>query len=236
MTQSFNHDNPLIELARTHYRDDQANVKDDCYFDLYHEVFAPLRNRELWIMEIGVAAGCSAKIWCDYFAMAHIVGLDKNQPSLGVQELISSGQMIYIRGDQGDADALQMAIDRTPHGAGFDIIIDDAAHTGSLAKKSFGYLFPVGLKPGGMYFIEDFGTGYFPDWADSREYCEFPDRDSADGLPQKFESHQYGMVGFIKQLIDELHAAEIRPRERPRFDMASIRLVPNLMMITKAGR
>ena len=227
--------NPLIALARDLYEADPDNRKDECYLNLYHQLFAPLRYRELWLLEIGVAVGCSLRMWRDYFPNARIVGLDKGPPPEGLRELIAARRIVYIQGDQGDSAALQRAIDCTG-GTGFDIIIDDAAHIGVLAKTSFAFLFPSGLKPAGLYFIEDFGTGYFNAWADSHPYREIPDEAPEQGFQKKFESHQYGAVGFVKQLIDELHAAEIRPGEEPRFDIEELRMVPNLLMLRKADR
>jgi glycosyl transferase family 2 len=226
-------DNPLIVLARELYQADPDNRKDDGYLKLYHETFAPLRERELWLLEIGVAAGCSLLMWRDYFPNAHIVGLDKGPPPEGLQEPIASRRIVYVQGDQSDSAALQRAIDCTA-GSGFDIVIDDGAHIGALAQTSFAFLFPGGLKPGGLYFIESFGTGYFNAWADSHPYREIPDEVPERGFQKKFASHQYGMVGFVKQLIDELHAAEIRPWEVPRFGIEQLRMVPNLLMLARA--
>ena len=53
---------------------------------------------------------------------------------------------------------------------GFDIIIDDASHIGELTKTSFWHLFDHHLKPGGLYAIEDWGTGYLDDFTDGRKF------------------------------------------------------------------
>ena len=55
--------------------------------------------------------------------------------------------------------------------------------------------------------IEDWGTGYFEDWPDGRRY-RLRGRLRAAlkrlGLGAwRFASHDAGMVGFVKQLIDE---------------------------------
>ena len=55
-------------------------------------------------------------------------------------------------------------------------------------------LFTRWLKPGGVYVVEDWGTGYGPKWADGAPYAP-------DGTPG---GHRAGMVGFVKELVDEL--------------------------------
>ena len=52
---------------------------------------------------------------------------------------------------------------------GFDIIIDDASHIGELTKTTFWHLFDHHLKPGGLYAIEDWGTGYLDDFSDGKK-------------------------------------------------------------------
>jgi hypothetical protein len=118
---------------------------------------------------------------------------------------------------------------------GFDIIIDDCAHVGALAKVSFWHLFENHLRPGGVYCIEDWGTGYWRDWPDGGRYEEFVGTGPA--RQRRFPSHDYGMVGFIKQLVDECHydavketqgAADNRPS---RF--ASMSIYGGLVVIEK---
>jgi hypothetical protein len=84
------------------------------------------------------------------------------------------------------------------------------------------------LKPGGFYCIEDWGTGFLADWPDGRELRFEPDTD------QHMPSHDAGMVGFIKQLVDELHAHIFTP-ERRISKFASMTLHTGVCIITKAG-
>ncbi|HDM77296.1 MAG TPA: hypothetical protein ENG51_12645 [Deltaproteobacteria bacterium] len=106
---------------------------------------------------------------------------------------------------------------------GFDIIIDDASHIGELTKIAFWHLFDNHLKPGGLYVIEDWGTGYWDDWPDGKRFNAKPKILStvwpkvlsrlniARKIPFKIptSSHNYGMVGFIKDLVDEQGAADL---------------------------
>jgi len=82
---------------------------------------------------------------------------------------------------------------------------------------------------GGIYAIEDWGTGYWPEWPDGERYLQRDDQKTGEGeLPSYFPSHQYGMVGVLKQLMDECHYDAIKesfnsPRNRPsRFEKMCI--------------
>ena len=61
----------------------------------------------------------------------------------------------------------------------------------ALTRASFSALFDRHLKPGGIYAIEDWETGYWPRWPDGKAYEP---------------GHAHGMVGFIKDLVDEVGA------------------------------
>ncbi|MGH9641596.1 MAG: hypothetical protein ACRD3Q_04160, partial [Terriglobales bacterium] len=141
----------------------------------------------------------------------------------------------FIHGDQADTAILQNAIDAT-NGEGFDVIIDDASHIGEYTRRSFEFLFPNGLKSGGLYFIEDYHTGYMDIWVDGHAFAE-PIADKVDGIPSVFASHQYGMVGWLKQLFDDLHteatANYLTPSRRRKYAMESFTVIPHLFLVKK---
>jgi len=124
---------------------------------------------------------------------------------------------------------------------GFDIIIDDASHIGDISKITFWHLFDNHLKPGGIYVIEDWRTGYWDKWIDGARYkktkeskiirpfihgfvgkcLNFTETNLKGGRIKRtivscfgrikrvtykyhFPSHNFGMVGFVKELVDEL--------------------------------
>ncbi len=110
--------------------------------------------------------------------------------------------------------------------------IDDTSHAGSLTKASFWHLFVNHLKPGGLYFIEDWGTGYWDDWEDGKSYQELASED-----PHRFPGHDHGMVGFVKQLVDEsgrnaIHRTSALPSER-RTMFDHMVLTPGFVMMQK---
>jgi len=172
--------------------------KPDAYLPIYQRLFEPVRFMPLTLLELGVLQGGSVKMWEAYFPYARIAGLDLDPP-----ELPLSDRVRVFAGDQGDTRLLaHIAAEVAPDG--FDIVIDDCAHIAKLAKASFWHLFDNHLKAGGVYCIEDWGTGYWPTWPDGGRLVVQPD--SGRRMP----SHDVGMVGFVKQLIDELSAPEIR--------------------------
>ena len=106
---------------------------------------------------------------------------------------------------------------------GFDVVIDDASHISEMARTSFWHLFEHHLKPGGLYCIEDWGTGYWCDWPDGRSYDP---------------PHNYGMVGFVKELVDEVGATDLsmmsltgEATATSRFD--SVQFFPALVLVRK---
>lgn len=74
-------------------------------------------------------------------------------------------------------------------------------------------MFKNSLRPGGIYVIEDWGTGYWPHYPDGKKFMLDKNHVSTllhkDATPstkriKKFPNFSFGMVGVIKQLIDEI--------------------------------
>ena len=176
-------------------------LKPVYFYPVYERLLEPLRFMPLSLLELGVFHGGSLQTWAAYLPFARTAGLDLNPPP------IPADPRIHMLGsDQADTTLLaRVAAELAPDG--FDIIIDDCAHIGALAKASFWFLFNNHLKPGGLYLIEDWQTGYWPSWPDGRAFSPAPD------TRERMPSHDAGMVGFIKQLVDEIHA---EPQQAPR--------------------
>jgi SAM-dependent methyltransferase len=170
--------------------------------------FDSVRTSVRGVLELGIHEGESLKMWRDYFPEATVAGLDLKAARL-------PEDMTRIRcyeGSQADLTLLTR-ISRECAPDGFDIVIDDCAHVGELAKVSFWHLFDHHLKPGGIYVLEDWGTGYWDAWPDGRRFDLKADHLKAFGWKRSkrrvFPSHQVGMPGFLKQLIDECAIADI---------------------------
>lgn len=209
--------------------------KPDNYIIRYDKYFQPLQKEEINLLELGVYKGGSLLMWRNYFKKGTIVGLDIDPVKLN-----DSIDRIHIYQGLQQNKQLLDRIRKENTSDGFDIIIDDASHVGELTSLSFWYLFENHLKPGGIYVIEDWGTGYVGKWPDGKEYNFKKGRRNKINwmrnhinilinktmyhvtsnkkkeiiikilrrimykiMTQRLKSHEYGMVGFIKQLIDE---------------------------------
>jgi hypothetical protein len=142
------------------------------------------------------------------------VGIDLLPPDIAL------GHHVHIiRGDQTDAALMQRTREEFAP-KGFDVIIDDASHIGITTARSLQILYPKHLRPGGLYCIEDWGTGYMPDWHDGGAFAEPLDVSQLDntGVPMidgvntpiPMPSHDSGVVGLVKRLIDHTAAGAVQ--------------------------
>src|SRR2546421_5565151 len=135
----------LREIS-SRYPTDKASIFH--YLDNYEKWFGDLRSRDLVLLELGIREGGSLLMWRDYFPKATIVGLDINPISL----TDATGRIRTYTGQQQNRNLLDtIRAEMAPEG--FDIIIDDCSHIGSLSRVSFRHLFDRHLKSGGSYVI-----------------------------------------------------------------------------------
>ncbi len=209
------------QLAMDNYETEKIENR---FFEYYDPLFGPLINKKITLLEIGVKKGGSILLWRDYFPQGTIVGIDIKEPNN-----VKFGERIhFFKGSQTDLAFLTDVRKRVAP-EGFDIIIDDASHIAELTKKAFWHLFDNHLKPGGLYAIEDWGTGYWDDWADGKCFDA-----------KQINSHNYGMVGFIKELVDEQGMADLtkagvkgKPTRQSKFE--SLLIVPAIAFVRKAS-
>ncbi len=218
----------LHAIADRHYVDDGTR-KAISYWIEYEQLLRTRRHNPLRILELGVFSGASLLVWRDYLPRATIVGVDIGEAPACIA---GKSRIHFIRASQDDQAALALAGERA--GGPFDLIIDDASHIGYLTKRSFACLFPRWLAPGGHYVIEDFGTGFLPEFPDGAQFVE-PPADDAHAETRQFKSHQYGMVGVIKQLLDCM-MQELMTGSKPPLDIERVILRPNLAIFAKASR
>ena len=158
----------LTRLANRYGTDKGSGKRGHRYTRIYAELFEPLRDKPIRLLEIGLmglrtggwddarlrdsgrAQGLDApslRLWTHYFPRAEIFGLDFND--------FTSVQIPRCRIFQGDAskpdDLLRVAQEI---GGELDVIIDDASHASDHQQITLGTLFPA-LRPGGLFIIED---------------------------------------------------------------------------------
>ena len=216
----------LLSISKRYYRDDGTR-KPDHYFKVYEQYLSPLRDKPINILELGVSSGASVLTWNEYFPCANIVCLDISPKPDNLKLAIPITDNIkFVQGDQSAITSLRECMDQSTNGT-FDVIIDDAAHVGALAKASFDFFFPL-MPSGGLYFVEDFGTGYFPGFYDGEEY-----KSPSNADPTRFSSHESGMVGWLKQLVDVIHWPQINPTNDSIPPIESIFFWHSIALVTR---
>jgi len=100
------------------------------------------------VLEIGVFAGVSLRLWEEYFPDAAVIGLDIN-PSCAQY---ASERAVVLIGNAGDEQFLRQAV--LPLHSDLDVIVDDGSHHVSDQTTSFRVLWDA-LNPGGWYVVED---------------------------------------------------------------------------------
>lgn len=166
------------------------------------------------MLELGVWGGHSLEMWRDASPRATVIGVD-----LAHLDLRLGPRVHVIHGDQADA-ALMRSIRETHAPKGFDVIVDDASHIGVTTARSVQALYAEHLRPGGLYCIEDWGTGYLPSWSDGGPLANPLDAgrlddtqiqmDGGSGESASMPSHDDGLVGVIKRLVDHTAAGTVR--------------------------
>jgi cephalosporin hydroxylase len=113
------------------------------YIDIYADLISAVGNKSL--LEIGVWAGHSLKMWADYLPNSRIVGLD-----IDLSRLVFNvdGFEVLL------CDATKQAEIKDKVSGMFDYIIDDGNHTFEAQIMAFYNLWDY-LLVGGKYFIED---------------------------------------------------------------------------------
>lgn len=115
------------------------------YVPLFVRHFEPCRTTVRRVLEIGVEAGTSLRMWRDYFPNAEIWGFDID-PRCKSQE---SDRIKVVIGDQ----TKEIDLDTLP--GDFDIVIDDGLHTQDAQIKTFLFIFREKMAERGIYVVED---------------------------------------------------------------------------------
>lgn len=123
------------------------------YFDIYDRHFSKYRNKEITVLEFGVAQGGSVQMWKEYFGpRAKIYGVDINHMCKNFDE----ENIEIIIGSQEDRVFLKDLKEYLPR---IDILIDDGGHTVRQQKTTFEELYNH-IAPNGVYLCEDINTSY----------------------------------------------------------------------------
>ena len=198
----------LPEIA-ARLADGDAVTKPSHYYDIYERLIREEGIVPRAILEVGVYKGQSTKVLATRFPDARIAAVDVKRYDI---DFSAHPNVEYLICDQTDAKGLQAICGRM-FPQGIDIVIEDASHVGIFSKVTFEAVFPQ-VRSGGLYIVEDWGTGYWDDYFDGSRYQPYPLSPMIDGQPPKrLPSHDFGMVGFVKSLVDYVHESAIRRRQ-----------------------
>ena len=116
------------------------------YLPIYESLFKKYSGKKIKVLEIGVLRGGSLKLWKEYFgADAQSYGIDIDPTA---KQYEADGIKIFI-GDQGDKNFMVSVAEEV---GGFDIVIDDGAHTNFMVMTSLEALYPSTRH---LYIVED---------------------------------------------------------------------------------
>lgn len=189
----------LVSIAKRLCLSTAPALKTEQFYAIYDRYFAEFCDRPIRMLELGVHTGESLKVWATYFPQGTIIGLDLEEKA----DFSDYSNIIFEQGNQTDIELLK----QIAH-SGLDIILDDCSHIGVNTAISYETLFPY-LKPGGLYIIEDWATGYMNDWPDGK----YPEK-LREVTGSRVLSHDFGMVGFVKSLIDDVAGGNLKPTFR----------------------
>ena len=116
----MNFENDLHTIAKL-YKSDKL---DHGYIEVYDSYFKKIKDKELKILEIGIADGQSLLIWSDYFKNSIIVGIDIHKIDVEEKNLNKKNIRVH-QGSQSDKKFINEIINQYGN---FDIIIDDGSH------------------------------------------------------------------------------------------------------------
>jgi hypothetical protein len=141
---------PTLNDLGLKYNTDKATYHT--YTLWYPKYFESIRHNQIDLLEIGVYAGGSLRMWNEYFDHpdTRILGLDINS-HIDFQ----TDRVITRFADQSNREQLARAIGDKK----FDIILDDGGHFMEQQLISWGFLFKY-LKPNGFYVVEDICTSH----------------------------------------------------------------------------
>ena len=142
---------PLPSIETLH-RNKSGKVSDKwaSYLPYYDQLFAPLQEQPITLLEIGVQNGGSLETWSHYFHNATLlIGCDIDSKCAELS--YSDARINIVVGDANSAATYQKIAELSHQ---FNIVIDDGSHKSTDIINSFINYFPR-LSPGGVFVVED---------------------------------------------------------------------------------
>jgi len=169
----------LVELYRSH--SGKVSDKWSSYLPVYEEKFAPMRERKVRLLEIGIQNGGSLEIYSRYFPVFEsLVGCDINPDC---EKLHYQDPRIRVVVGDANTDEIEKRI--LDISDAFDIILDDGSHVSADIIRTFARYWKH-VRPGGIFIAEDLHCSYWQDYG--------------GGLYDPLSS-----ISFFKALADIIH-------------------------------
>jgi hypothetical protein len=161
---------------QSYQRSPYRSIKHSTYFQVYDELFAKYRGKNITFVEIGIFGGGSLFMWRDFFGPeARIIGVDLHP---GVTKWQEHGFEIFV-GSQSDEAFWKSFRERV---GPVDIVLDDGGHTFEQQIVTTESLL-TSIKDGGMLVVEDTHTSYMTGFGPGR----------------------YSFIEYVKRLIDRIN-------------------------------
>ena len=165
---------------------EKVSDKWESYLDYYNEIFMPLKNKDISLLEIGIQNGGSLQTYLNFFKNAElIVGCDIDDKC---HNLNYDDKRIKVVVGNINSNETYSKISSLINQ--FDILIDDGSHISSDIIISFIKYFPI-VKPGGIYVIEDIHCSY--DSYNTKKY--------GGGI-----LNENSAINFFKKIIDVINS------------------------------
>lgn len=167
----------LDALARLHGTDKASGRHG--FAEIYEPFLAPRRAEPVTVLELGVKAGASLRMWRDYFTSGEVFGVDINATALA-----HAGERVRVFvGSQSDTRLLDEVVEAS---GPLDLIVDDGSHRYADQRASLLHLWPH-LRRRGLYVVEDTHTSYL-----ERYGMGYRQREST--------------IELLKEVVDDIHA------------------------------
>ena len=255
----------MVSLEKIAARYDTDKGEHPYCLSNYEHCFADLRGKEIRLLELGIKTGGSLLLWRDYFERGLIVGLDFNsididQPRIRTYEgKQNDTELLDHIAKENAPNGFDIIIDDCSHIG----VLARASfwHLFAHHLKSGGFYV---IEDWGTGYWDSWvdGIGYRPQekhfspklYRLTRILARLWRHPIAQHVPlvgkavsqtkafvvgTQFHSHDYGMVAFVKELVDELGMSDIShpqlgtiPPRASKF--REIRMSPSHLLITKA--
>ena len=155
------------------------------YLDLYDNLFSPIADKVLNVLEVGIQKGESLLLWKDLFPKANIFGCD-----IDLSQLTINKNQKRIKVAEGNAYTDEF-IKTHFSNMKFDIIIDDGSHLIE-HMTFFAQKYPSLLKDDGIFVIED--IAHFPHAEQLRLSIPEPLRSRANVVDLRYINNRWDDV------------------------------------------